>query len=434
VIGGKSYGRCWQLHQGWLPTRWALWSQRPRVIAYMLTIEAVAVLAVVGISLIVPPPTWDQTWRFGLLAACATAHLWSSRGIERRRRDLGAAPHVDLNSIWSIAAVLVLHPLLILSLILVVRIHRWPLARRPPFRFTFSGGSHVLSAMLAAAALYLLNGTGLHAGWYGSPEAVAAVLAACGTYFLAQLVVISGVILLSSSDRRLSRVLGTVDANALEATTICLGAFAGLALAQAPLLLAIMVPVALVVHRTVLIRQLQEATELDPKTAVLNAAGWRRRAEREVVRADRQGQSLGLLLVDIDHFDRRVNKLYGHLAGDAVLRGIAGAITAEIREYDLVGRWNGEEFIVLLPGTDGESTEAAAKRIWAAIAGVAVPVEESTAGTVVIDGLTASIGGCSYPEVASSLEQMLTRADNALFAAKEAGRNRVRVIRRLLQG
>jgi len=195
------------------------------------------------------------------------------------------------------------------------------------------------------------------------------------------------------------------------------------------LLLIAMVPAALVVHRTVLIRQLQAATDQDPKTGLLNAAGWRKRAERELARAARQDQPLGLLVMDLDRFTR-VNGAHGYLAGDEVLTAVADVLTAETREYDLIGRLSGEEFVVLLPGTNADGTAAAAGRLRQAITDLAVPVEISTAGgTVVIDGLTASIGACCYPDVATGLEQLLTRADNALFAAKEAGRNQVRMIR-----
>jgi len=424
--GGKGHRR--QLPRRWSPRRWALWSQRPRVIVYLLAVEAAALVSVVTMAVDVPPPGSDQWWRFGLLTICAIAHLRASHGIERRRRDLGTAPHIDLTSIWSFAAVLVLHPLLILAVIGVLRVDRWFLARRPPFRFLLSAASHVLSAMLAAAVLHTVAGSGLMTGWYGSASAVATVGVTGATYFVVQLLVISVVILLAGAERRWSAVLGTAEANALEAATICLGCFAGLALVQAPLLLVAMVPAALVVHRTVLIRQLQTAAEEDPKTCLLNAAGWRKRAEREVARASRQDQPLGLLVIDLDHF-KRVNDVHGYLAGDEVLRAVAGVLTAETREYDVVGRVGGEEFAVLLPGTDADGTTAAAERIRRAVEQVAVPVEVSNVGTVVIDGLSLSIGACCYPEVATTLEQFVTCADNALFVAKEAGRGQIRLIR-----
>ena len=98
-------------------------------------------------------------------------------------------------------------------------------------------------------------------------------------------------------------------------------------------------------------RPAQAAARTDPKTGLLNAAAWQREADTEIVRARRTGETLALLLVDIDHF-KRVNDTYGHLIGDQVLRRRGRHLCSQFRDYDVVGRFGGEEFVVLLPRAD----------------------------------------------------------------------------------
>ena len=149
---------------------------------------------------------------------------------------------------------------------------------------------------------------------------------------------------------------------------------------------------------------------------------WNRRAlfdllEKEIERCLRTQGSLGILLLDIDHF-KPVNDSLGHLAGDQVLREIAVRISHAIRSYDLAGRYGGEEFLVLLPGCDREQTEAGAERIRYAISYVPMQV----AGSAV--DLTVSIGATVAPQSACTATEVLSLADVALYQAKRAGRNR----------
>jgi diguanylate cyclase (GGDEF)-like protein len=128
-------------------------------------------------------------------------------------------------------------------------------------------------------------------------------------------------------------------------------------------------------------------------------------------------------MVDLDHF-KKVNDTNGHLSGDVVLKAVAGAIRDAVRHYDCVGRFGGEEFVVLLPDVDEADVRAMAERIREAIAALCVQVEVS--GTaVVIDGLSASIGVATYPDAGAALDRLLEAADKALYSAKSTGRNKV---------
>jgi diguanylate cyclase (GGDEF)-like protein len=126
-------------------------------------------------------------------------------------------------------------------------------------------------------------------------------------------------------------------------------------------------------------------------------------------------------MVDLDHF-KRVNDTYGHLAGDEVLKAVAGTMRRSVRDYDTVGRFGGEEFVVLLPGLRNRDVLATAERIRRAISQLRVPLPDSD---IVLSTLSASIGVAVYPDAASGVDELVHAADAALYRAKRAGRNRV---------
>ena len=164
----------------------------------------------------------------------------------------------------------------------------------------------------------------------------------------------------------------------------------------------------------------QEADRLarvDPLTGAFNRRHFSEALESELARADRQGTGTGLLAVDIDHF-KVLNDLHGHAVGDEVLVHVAGRIAHALRGYDTLARWGGEEFVVLLPGFVGrDDLLSAGERVREA-------VENKPA---VIDGsrfpLTVSVGAASSDPSDADPNGFIERADRALYAAKNAGRN-----------
>lgn len=169
------------------------------------------------------------------------------------------------------------------------------------------------------------------------------------------------------------------------------------------------------------IRELQELAFVDPLTRVFNRNYWIQRFEEELVRGERRGQPLSLLMIDIDHF-KAYNDTYGHLVGDEVLRMTAQVIKSCLREVDVVGRFGGEEFGVLLPDTDEGGADFVAERIRLMVERLDLGRPSSPLG-----GLTISLGIACAAGQRLTVEELIRQADTALFVSKEQGRNRVSI-------
>ncbi len=163
--------------------------------------------------------------------------------------------------------------------------------------------------------------------------------------------------------------------------------------------------------------QLMALATRDPLTGQYNQRTLVETLDRTLAHANRYGASCAILFLDIDHF-KALNDTHGHLAGDAALKAFAGAIAARVRGVDTVGRWGGEEFLAILPQTDGVTALASAERIRTAIA--AHPFDAVHGAQI-----TCSIGVASYPRDGGSRETLIAAADRALYSAKRQGRNRV---------
>ncbi|GGO03688.1 GGDEF domain-containing protein [Micromonospora parathelypteridis] len=173
------------------------------------------------------------------------------------------------------------------------------------------------------------------------------------------------------------------------------------------------------------VRVHEEAQRLsltDPLTGLWNYRYLRESIRREVERASRFGRMLSVLALDLDRF-KDVNDTYGHAAGDTVLAEFARRVRGEIREVDLAFRQGGEEFVLLLPETDARGAAIVAERLGAAVRDTPIAVE-AYAGPVVV---TVSVGIAVYPYHGSTGREVLEAADDALYAAKAAGRDTYRV-------
>jgi diguanylate cyclase (GGDEF)-like protein/PAS domain S-box-containing protein len=169
-------------------------------------------------------------------------------------------------------------------------------------------------------------------------------------------------------------------------------------------------------------RKLEALARTDPLTGASNRRHFREQAELELARAQRHGRPLSVLLMDLDHF-KAINDTRGHQAGDEVLRRVAAEAQRLLRGTDLFGRYGGEEFVAVVSEGGVEQAGAAAERIRGVIAD----------GPWRLDGrevaVTVSIGvACAPAGVPATLDELIRHADQALYAAKEGGRNTVRVV------
>jgi diguanylate cyclase (GGDEF)-like protein len=165
--------------------------------------------------------------------------------------------------------------------------------------------------------------------------------------------------------------------------------------------------------------------EHDSLTGVLNRRAIRDVLRRELARCRRENQTLGVMLADVDHF-KRINDHYGHGAGDAVLVTVVQRISSTLRPYDLVGRYGGEEFLIVAPGCDLEFTQKLAERIRSAVGD-----ESNDLGSEKVT-ITLSLG-ITLGTADSDPEFLVAAADSAMYQAKRNGRNRVEAALELLE-
>ncbi|MEJ1383542.1 MAG: diguanylate cyclase [Candidatus Sedimenticola sp. (ex Thyasira tokunagai)] len=166
-------------------------------------------------------------------------------------------------------------------------------------------------------------------------------------------------------------------------------------------------------------QELQRLATHDPLTGLLNRSEMRRQLGIELGRADRYNRSPSIMMVDLDHF-KRVNDVHGHQAGDRVLEDVSRLIREQVRDVDIVARYGGEEILVILPETNKESARVLAERLREDIEKQVITL---TNGVEI--QITASIGVAGYEDDGSTLEALISRADQALYVAKSSGRNRV---------
>lgn len=168
-------------------------------------------------------------------------------------------------------------------------------------------------------------------------------------------------------------------------------------------------------------QRLEKLATTDALTGLYNRRYTFERGAQEVLRSRRSGESLALIMIDLDHF-KKINDRHGHAAGDAVLVAVADAMRAGLRQIDVLGRVGGEEFLLILPSTDKSGAGVIAERMRTRI---------SQLGVVLQDGervsLTASFGIIagegSQPDAAESFNELLGQADTAMYIGKQRGRN-----------
>lgn len=421
-------------------TRWPVWSIPPRLLGAVLAVELLALSLTVAGALNLPELDTRTLVLLATLAVAGVLHTEIIAGVERVRRYTAETHHVNLTSVWTFASALLLPPVLGALVVVVVYTHLYvrvlrpvpPPQRRPVFREVYSTATVVLAVHAAAGMLASTRPGEL----YETLPGIVALLLALLAYTVVNTCLVLGVVAMAAPDTPILRILFGGDEFALELSTLCLGALtAGALVAGGPPAALLAIPPIIALHRTILVRQLREKADLDAKTGLFNHGAWHVRGTHALQVAERERRQAALLLLDLDHF-KEINDTHGHLYGDQVLAATARVLREELRDVDLLGRFGGEEFVVLLPrlaGHDGrEELRQIAERLRKRVSGTPArpdgrrPDGEPPEGRAGL-GITVSIGGAVFPADGDGLTALLETADSALYAAKRAGRDTVRI-------
>jgi diguanylate cyclase (GGDEF)-like protein len=159
----------------------------------------------------------------------------------------------------------------------------------------------------------------------------------------------------------------------------------------------------------------------DPLTGLPNSRSLQIAFDKEVTRASRGGTNFQLLVLDLDGF-KSVNDTYGHKVGDTVLKDLAGLIKDQMREYDFLARYGGDEFVAIVPETDPADVKRLQRRIEEAVGNYILPVGDAAFARVGI-----SLGSASYPSQGESFDELVVAADKAMYLTKAINRQRARM-------
>ena len=407
------------------PLQCPLFDEPVPLIAYVTGVLGMY-LAFAGMEVAWTPITTGDITLFAAFMCCgavcveATRRLGQPTGVWR-----------DLLSAWWLPVALLLPPLYallapaVLGLLIYVRVHRGAVYRR-----VFNSAALGLAGAFASALFRLFTTVAPErAGavllsypgpnvWLLHPDQ-AAVAAACAIVFaVLNACLIAAAAWLADPDTRLASLLWDRERMMLDLTDTCVGILVTIACGLSALLLVVALPPVILLQRSLLHSQLKAQARSDPKTGLLNAGAWQGEADLAVDRAWRRRGSLAVLLVDIDHF-KVVNDTHGHLTGDAMLRALAAEMRQQVRESDLVGRFGGEEFAILLGGTTTAEACRIAERIRRGSGVVRVLTNDA------LVGVTVSIGVAVLGSHGADLSELLKAADKALYRAKRTGRDRV---------
>lgn len=384
---------------------WSLWElPRRGLIGYLLLVDFAAIAATAYLFVLRPPsPSYFLPFSALVTGMILCSEL--SRPVERSRADtrLGAG----LDAAWIFAGALLLPPALAAVLVVTSAVYRWFRIRRGiPHRQVFAASATMLSALGASITPVLL----------GAPP----FLVAPRDFESFALVFATGLVFLSV-DAALAAPAAEFGAEpsgfAFDAAMVAFGLLLAWSAADWPFVTVVLAGALVVLHRAGTMRALRGHAGTDSGTGLLTASSWLDGARTQFELLRGRGAELSLLMLDLDHF-ARLNDRHGRHVGDDVLRAVADTLRAEVRAADLVGRFGGEEFVVLLPGTSRFDAHAIAERIRLRISSTFVSLGGTFAGT------TVSIGVSSHPACGETLDRLVGAADQALRAAKGAGRNR----------
>jgi diguanylate cyclase (GGDEF)-like protein len=408
AVGAPVFRRC-------AISEWALWRLPRWLTVFVLTVIA-ADLAAIGAAASLTTFRGHDLVLFAILLACtAIAVEWSRRSKEQHGMSM------DVQGVWEFPVAILLPPLFALT--------QWRVSRAPLHRRIFSCAS--ISLSYGAVSLTFRGLSHLTAGTTGGEVGrdlrwtVLVTVGAVVMFVMNNAFVLTAI---KGSDPSVSIRGRFLDRESLynDIAEMCIAVLLTYAVAGNLFLAPAALPVITLLQRSLRHAQLVIDSRADSKTGLLNAATWEHEAAAEVGRAVRSKSALAVALLDIDRF-KVINDTYGHLVGDQVIKEIARTLSSMLRDYDLAGRFGGEEFSLLLPQTRAVDAFRIAERVRADIAGLSIIAPGATGGERV--HVTVSIGVAALDSGSvRKLNELMAAADAALYRAKSGGRDQVQMI------
>ncbi|GLW65486.1 GGDEF domain-containing protein [Actinomadura rubrobrunea] len=390
---------------------------RPSLLAAYVSVAVALHLALTVVGVLRTPVRLYEVVTFAALLVCGAACIEVSR-----RLGLPAGVARDLLSAWWLPVALLLPPVYALLIPIPLQLlSHFRVRRTLLYRRVMVTSALALAGACASMLFHLVVPRPLEGGaqWVidGYPGLPAAV--GCAALFtVMNTALVAAAAYMANPESSWREVLWNRENLLLDVVELCAGVLVAITSSLSLSLLLLALPPVVLLQRSLMHQQLQAAARTDAKTGLLNAAAWQREADTELARAQRTHEPLALLLIDIDYF-KRVNDTHGHLVGDQVLIGVASTLCNQLRDYDVVGRFGGEEFVVLLPGADTVEACRVAERLRGRVRRLAIPAEDGTVG------VTISVGVALFRMHGEDLIELLAAADLALYRAKQSGRDRV---------
>jgi diguanylate cyclase (GGDEF)-like protein len=406
---------------------WPLWGLPPWLRTYIIAVVFANLLAICFTAQLGLGSGRDLAL-LGILVACDAATIEVSR-----RTGENAGVIKDVHGVWELPVAILLPPVYAMLVpVLRLALAQWRIRQVPLHRRAFSAAVVALSYGAASFCFHAVTSSPIAAG-FGSGSHTSGWVLAVAIAGSLQWVVNTAMMLpaFKATDpavriRDMVLARETVQNDVAE---LCVAVLVTLALAVSLITIVFALPFVTLLQRSFRHAQLVNASRIDSKTGLLNAGTWEREAAAEVARAVRTRTPLAVALVDIDHF-KAVNDTYGHLAGDTALKVIARTFRIFLRDYDLIGRFGGEEFALLLPHTKALDAYGIAERIREHIA--AMPIDLGGAHNAGDARVTVSVGvaalGAHWDVAGGQITDLLAAADRALYQAKRAGRDQVCVV------
>src|SRR4051812_11686652 len=322
--------------------------------------------------------------------------------------------------VFLVAAALLLPPELIVLIPLVQTVPEWLKVRYPWPIECFNISNYTLNALAAWGVADLIEHYGKNTIKNPDTRFAVAGLLACMAFVAVNHVLVAVILKLSRDHSFRQSDLFTAESISIDLVLTILGVSLAAFWNWNPWLIFAALAPLVVVHRSLSVPQLQAEARVDPKTGLYNARYFATTLATEIARASRFERPMSLIMADLDLL-RDINNSYGHLAGDAVLKGIAEIFHQELRHYDVPARFGGEEFSILLPETPPEQAMEIAERIRRAVAEREFEVE--TAAEPI--RATVSLGVAGFPKDGLDANELIHQADLAVYRGKLQGRNRV---------